>query len=362
MVKLSAKFKPNSRKERLLIMNNRSFGAFGCTNILLFSFIVIMASIGLTANVQAACSAGSMPVTQAFLDNFIDPAAGLWEVEGPVSEFNTANLTMTVIGFTFQVPSLNFQIDTAKLIPANNPVFSDMDDDLSPTGGLSNLLGGTVIALGRTELVPGTVVGETCAVFIAEDIFYEKAENVLAGLLSVVTPGDSTFEVNGTLTRMNPDPRLPSDILNLGGEKITIQDLVGFEGTLVSFGGYYDPVAGILFGALVETEVAPQPAPGAGDSLVISRVRSRRDRGELRIEGQVITAPGTSIALTIDIFHGVTVGLVTGCTGVLLQSGVPVDPIDGFWGFRRRGIPEASFPDNVCAVSPNGGIDDREVP
>ena len=53
MVKLSAKFKPNSRKERLLIMNNRSFGAFSCTNILLFSFIVIMASIGLTANVHA---------------------------------------------------------------------------------------------------------------------------------------------------------------------------------------------------------------------------------------------------------------------------------------------------------------------
>lgn len=357
-------YSPSTGNTEQLSKGHESGRAASSWIILVIICGIILSVIAVSPLAGATClESGSLLLDPTTAEAVLPvPLVDPWLVEGPVSEFNAVDLTMTVIGFTYQVPSLDFIIETGKLNPLENPIFSNMGDDLGASGGLTTLVGGTVIAIGRTEFRAGTVAGETCAVFIAESIYYEKAENVLEGLLTEVITADSSFKVGGTTIKMNTDPRLPSSITNAGGQTITVQDLIGSEGTIVSAGGYFDSIQGILVGNLVETEVLPIPAPGATDSVVITRVRSRRDRGELRVKGTVLPAPGTTIVTVIDLWIGAIDQAGTACAGEVLQNGVLVDPVSGIFSFRRRGIPQAFFPDTVCAISPNGGIFERAVP
>lgn len=59
----------------------------------------------------------------------------------------------------------------------------------------------------------------------ATNVYIELAENVLIGLLSDVNSRAGSFRVNGSLVRMNADPRFPSDLLDMGGGRISIYEL-----------------------------------------------------------------------------------------------------------------------------------------
>ncbi len=67
---------------------------------------------------------------------------------------------------------------------------------------------------------------------------------------------------------MNPDPRFPREIIDLGGNPITLADLAGFEGTEVTVNGYFDSTLGMMCGTLIESS-AIKAQPGV-DGVAIA--------------------------------------------------------------------------------------------
>ncbi|MBI4496989.1 MAG: hypothetical protein HY689_03695 [Chloroflexi bacterium] len=320
------------------------------------------------AGATHTCPAGSLPVHFTPPE---DPALRIWEVEGKIAVFDTTARTMTANGLTFTIPS-GLRIKTLDLDqPEGNLSFGEVlpSDPADPTSpplidlvdpaleAVRTVIGGTAIADGRAEFT--TTVDGTCMSLSAESVFVELAENGIIGLLMSVDVADGSFVVDGATVRMNDDPRFPSDLLDLGGDPITLEQLVGNEGGLVDVGGYFE--AGELRGTAVQAEILQRLADR--DTVAIERAQGREDRGELRVVGLVSPHPVTGqLAASVDLYDGTKNGPTnaesTGCNGVLIGDNVEVDPVDGAFVFRERGI---DIPDTVCVVSPGGGVDDRPV-
>lgn len=280
-----------------------------------------------------------------------DPAESVFEVEGKISSFDRSNRTITANGMSVVLPA-GLLVETRDADLGGNISFDQLTDPLLEAQ--QSIIGGTLIATGDIEF---TVDGAGfCVSFEAATVYVEMAENVIVGLLSDIDDVGGTFAVNGVVVSMNTDARFPSDLLDIGGNAITIADMAGFEGTAISVGGYFDPVQGALIGTIVETEVL-SAQPGA-DSVAITRAEGR-DGDELRVEGVNSIFPQTGqFATSVDIYTGGLDAAGTACVGTLLGT-AQVDQADGSWDLRLRDI--ASIPANVCAESPLGGVATRAV-
>jgi hypothetical protein len=295
------------------------------------------------ASAQALCTPVNIPPTAA---------SPVFDVEGKITAFDRANRTITANGLTFTVPSV-LLVETRDLELTGNITFDTLTDPALEAQ--RSIIGGTVIATGTASF---TAVGTGfCISSTASQVFVELAENGLVGVLSDVAPANGSFRVNGVLVRMNTDPRFPSDLLDIGGNPIAIADLVGFEGTEVTAGGYFDAAQGVLLGTSVETE-ALQSQPGT-DSVAITRAEGRVGNAELRLEGVNTRSPQTGqFATSVTLHRGGLDAAGTGCAGTQLGT-APVSAVDGTWQLRIRNITQ--IPTQVCAKSPLGGVATRAV-
>jgi hypothetical protein len=278
--------------------------------------------------------------------------ATVFEVEGKITAYDRTNRTITANGMTFAVPA-TLLIKTADLdAPVGNITFEALTDPSAEA--VRSIIGGSTRSSG--VITSSTTTTSNCISFVADSVFVELAENVLSGTLSDVNVTDGSFKVNGVLVRMNPDARWPAELTDIGGNAITLDKLVGFEGTLVTAEGYFDAAAGTLFGVAVETEVVTQQ-PGK-DGVAITRTEGRVDNRELRVEGVNTRNGQGQMATSVDVHAGVMNATATGCAGPRLGAAT-VNQLDGTWSFRQRNI--ATIPTSVCAVSPLGGVAQRTV-
>jgi hypothetical protein len=279
-----------------------------------------------------------------------DPALQVFEVEGKIQSFNTTARTITANGMTIFIPT-TVLVETRNLDLTGNITLANLTD---PTlEAQRSIIGGTVIASG--DIVFSQATGGNCVSMNATRVFVEFAENVIVGLLSNVDTAAGTFRVNGSLVRMNADPRFPKDILDVGANQLTITDLASHEGEDISVGGYYDAAQNVLNGTLVETEFV-KALPGQ-DGVAITRTEGRTGNRELRVEGLNARNPQGQFAASVTVFSGGLDAAGTQCVGTQLGTAA-VSSVDGTWAFRQRNI---TPPTQVCVKSPFGGIDASAV-
>ena len=306
--------------------------------------ICLFVLTSVTAMAQAPCTPVNIaPPT--------DPALQVFEVEGKIQSFNTTARTITANGMTIFIPT-TLLVETRNLDLTGNITFANLTD--ATLEAQRSIIGGTVIASGDIVFSQGP--SGNCVSMNATQVFVELAENGIVGLLSNVEPAADTFRVNGVLVRMNTDPRFPKDILDVGANQLTINDLASHEGEDISVGGYFDAAQNVLFGTLVETEFV-KALPGQ-DGVAITRTEGRTGNRELRVEGQNARNPQGAFASSVTVFSGGLDGTGTQCAGTQLGTAT-VSALDGSWSFRQRNI--ATIPTQVCVKSPFGGIDSDAV-
>jgi hypothetical protein len=309
---------------------------------LLATALMFLASVA--ANAQTT---SSVPVSHP-------PSADatVYEVEGKITAYDRLNRTITANGMTIGVPSTLLVKTEDAGAATGNITFEALTD---PTAEASrSIIGGTLISTGN--ITTTTTATSTSISFIANSVFVEFAENVISGTLSDINLSDSSFRVNGVTIRMNTDPRFPHKLLDAGGKEIAVSNLSGFEGTLVSAEGYYDATQGVLYGVTVETEVITQQ-PGK-DGVAITVAEGRTGTPELRVTGINTRNSQNVFASSVNIHAGGINSTATGCAGPQLGSAT-VSQVDGSWVFRQR--PAPTIPTKVCAVSPLGGVAERNV-
>ena len=308
---------------------------------LMMTCLFVLTSV--TAMAQAPCTPVNIaPPT--------DPALLVFEVEGKIQSYNTTNRTISANGLTIFIPT-TVLVETRNLDLTGNITFANLTD--ATLESQRSIVGGTVIASG--DIVFSQGASGNCVSMNATRVFVEFAENGIVGLLSDVDSAAGTFRVNGTLVRMNADPRFPKDILDIGGNQLTISELASHAGEDISVGGYYDAAQNVLFGTLVETEFV-KALPGQ-DGVAITRTEGRTGNRELRVEGQNARNPQGAFAASVTVYSGGMDAAGTQCVGTQLGTAA-VSSIDGVWSFRQRNI---TPPTQVCVKSPFGGIDAAAV-
>ncbi|HEX7330318.1 MAG TPA: hypothetical protein VF290_02395 [Pyrinomonadaceae bacterium] len=308
---------------------------------LIMTCLFVLTSV--TAMAQAPCT----PVDIA---PPADPALLVFELEGKIQSYNNTTRTITANGQTIFIPT-TVLVETRSRDLTGNITLANLTD--ATLEAQRSIVGGSVIASG--DLVFSQGPSGNCVSLNATQVYVELAENVIVGLLSNVDTAAGTFRVNGTLVRMNADPRFPKDILDVGSNQLTITDLASHAGEDISVGGYYDAAQNVLFGTLVETEFV-KALPGQ-DGVAITKTEGRTGNRELRVEGQNARNPQGQFAASVTVFSGGLDAAGTQCAGTQLGTAA-VSTIDGAWSFRQRNI---TPPSQVCVKSPFGGIDASAV-
>src|SRR5688500_10724035 len=293
-----------------------------------FKPALIMICLFVLTSVTAMAQAPCAPVDIA---PPTDPALLVFEVEGKIQSFNTTNRTITANGMTIFIPT-TVLVETRNLDLTGNITFANLTDPALEAQ--RSIVGGTVIASGDIVFSQGT--SGNCVSMNATRVFVEFAENGIVGLLSNVDSAAGSFRVNGSLVRMNADPRFPKDILDIGGSQLTIAELASHEGEDISVGGYYDAAQNVLFGTLVETEFVK--ALPCQDGVAITMTEGRTSNRELRVEGQNARNPQGQFAASVTVFAGGLDAAGTQCVGTQLATAA-VSSVDGVWSFRQRNIP-----------------------
>lgn len=309
---------------------------------------LIMTCLFVLTSVNAMAQAPCTPVN---IGPPTDPALLIFEVEGKIQSYNTTARTITANGMTIFIPT-TVLVETRNADLTGNITFANLTD---PTlEAQRSIVGGTVIASG--DIVFNQGPSGNCVAMNATQVYVELAENVTVGLLSNVDPAAGTFRVNGTLVRMNADSRFPKDILDVGSNQLTINDLASHEGEDISVGGYFDAAQNVLFGTLVETEFV-KALPGQ-DGVAILKTEGRTGNRELRVDGQNARNPQGAFAASVTVYSGGLDSTGTQCAGTRLGTAA-VSAVDGSWNFRQK--PIATIPTQVCVKSPFGGIDSGAV-
>lgn len=306
------------------------------------TFCVLALCAAVASPALAQCPVGSSPFTGT-----LGVDANLWELEGPLSAVDVNNRTITANGMTFQVPSA-LLIDTGLTTGLSMSCWADPTVAgcfASVPANPKSIVGGTVIALGTVD----TTTNPGCLTYVADSVFFEFAENVIAGpLTSLNAPSDLT--INGAAITMNTDPRMPANIIDGAGQSLTLADLQGLEGISIGAEGYYDATTGELQAILVELEEIL--VIGSDDVIGIDGVEWRGDKDELRVDGTVVPVGAMPASLSIYA-PGVLDSTGAACSGTLVAT-TPVDAVGGSFEYRNRGG-FANDPGSVCVASPNGG-------
>ena len=298
----------------------------------IFTTLSAAALLAASGAAQAACPAVAGPATLA-------AGADVLEVEGPVSAIELTDRTVTVIGTCVNLPA-------GLLIDTDADTIGDITLDQLVDPSLYSPLGGTIILSG-TAAIDGT--GNI--VYTADSVYFEFGEHVLVGPLVSVDATAETFVVGGTTVQMNTDPRMPGDVLDLGGNTIGVADMLGYEGTLAAAEGYFR--SGVHNARIVETEVIV-PVVGT-DTVVISRADYRSSKRSVDVRGQTTAQSGTGTFSS-------TVNIDLACNGTIDNvATVIVDPVLNLGDFRWTSANNvaASNPGSVCVTSPLGGTASR---
>ena len=298
-------------------------------------------ALTLSALLAAPLATEAMAACPTLAGPTLADGANVLEVEGPVSAIDTVDRTVTVIGTCVNIPA-------GQLIDTDADDVGDITLDELMDPSLYSPLGGTIILTGTAALD-----GSGNLVYTADSTFFEFGEHVLAGPLVSVDPVAGTFVVGGTTVTMNTDPRMPAELWDLGGNLIALEELQGYEGTLVAAEGYFR--GGVHYARLVETEVVVS-IPGS-DTAIIERAQYRSGKASIEVRGSVSahSTNGTFAAsVSIDV----------GCNGTIDNvAATTVDLALGLAEFRYRSGNNAfpTTPANVCVTSPNGGTATRVV-
>jgi hypothetical protein len=280
--------------------------------------------------------------------------AQIFEVEGKISRYDATARTITANGMTFKVPD-TLKIKTQDLDQAVGNI------EFTGPGSLTDpaleaqlpITGGTAIAAGDAVVTPVAETGQFCVIFQATSVYVEPAEHGIVGPLLGVDKANGTFTVGGSTVKMSTDPRFPSQLIDLAGTQLTLDQLESQVGNLLDVVGYYDEAAGTLRGTVVEADVITPQA--TTDTVALSRAQWKSP--ELRVRGTVSRLPNGLFADSVDLHTGTSDG--TNCTGPRLAT-VGIDPAgDGSFEFRLRNV--NTNPQNVCVKSLGGGVDDIAV-
>ncbi len=213
------------------------------------------------------------------------PATLEAELEGPLQSVNAEASTIQVMGITVDASNATLSTATTTL------------SSLSQVGGSSPILPGRDRNgfLGGTAIVVGTTTtGDEDYTVVADDIFFDVAENVIVGELTAnnVPEGTSladggSLEVQGTPVQAVDDPADPNrQPLDAGVTGLPVDMSTVPTGSLAAVEGYYGN-DGVHHAHTVEVEGGTILGP----AISITRVRCT-DGGRLEIRGGS-TAPGT---------------------------------------------------------------------
>lgn len=269
------------------------------------------------------------------------PEARTTFIEGPLQDYDLTARVIVVNGTQVQVPATVLFDTTGDGV--GDVTLAQL---VNPT--LRSPLGGTVHV---TAALRTTQSGH--AQFVADSLYFEFGERVVVGPLVAVDAANGMFQVGGHQIRMSTDPRLSPILADLGGHPITVADLAGFEGSLVSAEGYMDE--GVFFGKFVETQAL---VPGANvDGVGVERALWRADKGQIDVVGTITAHP-----TTVQIAATVQLDLSCDGLGLVTVNVVPgIVPTQGEFVWRSAEGQVPNSPGSLCVRSANGGTTQRGV-
>jgi hypothetical protein len=280
----------------------------------------------------APCPAAPVPAGFNLL-----PGAEVFGLEGPISALDPVARTVVVAGTCVNIP-------VGQLVDNDGDGVGDIPFSslVSPSGRPPET--GLMIIDGDV-----TIDASGNLVFTSTLPYFEFGEHVIVAPLVSVDAAAGTFQVGHTTVVMNSDARLPSNLIDLGGDPIVVDELVGWEGTVVGAEGYMQD--GRLNATIVETEVIPAN-PGV-DSIAIERAQHRTSKGTVDIRGQVTSQQGTgafAASVNIDVLCNGTIDNV---------ATVTVDPVlnlgDWRWTSGNNAFNGITTASTVCVSSALGG-------
>jgi len=296
---------------------------------------VVGASAALAAGVLfvAQNQAEAVAPIDAFPLPVLRPGAEAIVIEGTLTALDVATRVATVNSTRVFIPA-------GVLVDTTHDGIGDITLEQLANPNLPSPVGGTMAVTGVAQSVDGL------ARFTATGVYWEFAENVVAGPLIMVDANLGMFQVNGTPVQMTSDPRFLPSLTDANGVPISVADLTPGIGSTVAVEGYLEN--GILMAKVVEADVI---APSATDTVVIDRALYDGGKRTVEVRGWVTAHPATGVvAPSVQVDLGCdTIGLVT-VTAVF-------DPLLGQGNFRYKPANNSvpTNPGQVCVRSPNGG-------
>ena len=271
----------------------------------------------------------------------LELGAEFLELEGPLFSVDVVGRTLSVLGTCVNVP-------VGMLVDTDGDTLGDITLEQLAATSPRTALGGTIALSGAAVATPAGQISYT-----ADAVYFEFAEHVVVGPLIAVNIATGDFTVGGTPVRMNTDPRVPSIVLDAGGEVIPFAELAGALGGGVTAEGYFEN--GVLYAKVVETELLVAE-PGI-DTVAITRADFRAGRGELEVRGQTSPQTGTG-----DVATSVTIDVA--CDGLDLVTTAVNPNADAPGGIFNYRSPRNRFPagsTRVCVTSQLGGSAERAL-
>ncbi len=264
-----------------------------------------------------------------------------FEIEGPITNVDSALRTIEVMGITINVPVRTPRVPIVS--PTATVTLAQINGARMPGRSERGFIGGTAIIVGSV-LADGT--------YEAQDVFVEPAENVLRGPLTCTTPlriGGQAGCSDGIELRPLTDARMPAGpIKNQFGFEINTSTLT--TGTFAAVEGYYSEIDRLIHYHTVEVagnaELAMQ-----GHQVSVQRADCRirgGSRDEIEIRGGVTN--GTRTALAANTQVSVTLAQRGGRTRTLTVPVVSSLDAPGFGIYTLRAT-NLNYPVNGCPAS-----------
>lgn len=256
-------------------------------------------------------------------------------IEGALQDFDLAARILVVNGTQIQVPA-------TLLIDTTGDGVGDITLAQLTNPALPTPIGGTIQATAKLQ---ANQSGH--AVFSADSLYFAFGERVVVGPLVAVDAAGGLFQVAGHQIHMSTDPRLSPRVTDLVGNPLTVADLVGFEGSLVSAEGYGDN--GAYFAKFLETQAL---VPGTTvDGVGVFRALWDASKRQVNVRGTITAHP-----ITGAFAPNVQVDLACDGVGIINATVVPeVGIAQGTWRWKSANNAVPNNPGTVCVRSVQGG-------
>lgn len=287
-----------------------------------------------------------------------DPAANIFEMEGPIVSYDIPSRTIIGVGVKATFP--------AGVLFDTGPKFVTFEELTDPALNQGRSIIGGTIAAGGLATDPD---GDGCANLTAQDAHFTFREDVMGGPLPLesIVVGDGTLVgggmyVNGTYSVLDVDPRSPGTLVDASNNPdITWADLAGFEGRPMSVEGYYED--GKMKAWLIEAD-AYKVNPAGIDNVITVQARWYPDKLETKLVGYVEPRGAT----WVDIYTGgdVAIDAITGkeyCTGTyrarVATFNDPDVPTQARFVWDSGVGNDPTMPEKACITSEGGDSNRR---